>query len=189
MPIYENFIEGINKSSFTDEYKNSVFMLWYRAGRINPTALGGIIPPSPEGKKPTRITLGHWLDEFRPRADELDEVVKDELDGRLVKEKIEMLNRHADIALEIQEKALEYLRSDDSDLNAASAVRMLIEGVRIEKESRGIPKILSKMASMSDDDLLKKAEALLLRSPITEMEVIEGTSYDKDNDEDELPDL
>lgn len=188
MPIYENFIEGINKSSFTDEYKNSVFMIWYRAGRVNPVTLYGIIPLSPEGKKPTRVTLGHWLDEYRPRADELDELVKDELDGRLVKEKIEMLNRHADIALEIQGKALDYLRDKEkSDLNAASAVRLLVEGIRIEKESRGIPRILSKMAGMTDDDLLKKAEELLLRSPITEMEVIEGTSYDKDADE--LPDL
>jgi hypothetical protein len=184
MPIHDNVIDKLDRSHFTDEYKNSIFMIWYRSGKVNPTALLGIIPPNSDDKKPTRITLGNWVDDFRPRAEELDEVVKDELDGRLVKEKIEMLNRHADIALEIQGKALDYLRDKDhSDLNAASAVRLLVEGIRIEKESRGIPKILSKMASMTDDDLLKKAEELLLRSPITEMEVI------TDENTDELPNL
>lgn len=190
MSIHDHILDDIDKASFTREYKESVFMLWYRSGKINSNMLYGLLPLSPDGRKPSKSTLKIWINDFKPRAEELDEVVKDELDGRLVQEKIEMLNRHAEIALEIQRKALDYLRNEEkSDLNSASAVRLLVEGIRIEKESRGIPKLLSKMASMTDDDLMKEAEKLLSRSPITEIKALDDGIVDYEHEDEELSDL
>lgn len=177
---------GIEKTSFSEEYKNELFMIWYRAGKPNVYTLLNIIPENADGRKPARLTLRDWITVFYQKAEILDQAVRDEMNNRMILEKIEMLNRHAEVAVEMQKKSLDYLRSDKSDLNSAAAVRMLVDGIRIEKESRGIPKILSKMAGMTDDDLLKEAEKLLLRSPITEIETIDNTNYEET---DELPDL
>ena len=64
---------------------------------------------------------------------------------------------------------------------------MLVEAVRIERISRGVPQVLEKMATMSDDDLLREAEKLLTRSPITEIEPLDKTNYEQE--ENGLPDL
>jgi len=177
---------SIEKTYFSEEYKNDLFMVWYRAGKPNVYTLLNIIPETVDGKKPARTTLTDWVTVFYQKAEILDQAVRDEMNNRMILEKIEMLNRHAEVGVEMQKKSLDYLRSEKSDLNSAAAVRMLVDGIRIEKESRGIPRILSKMAGMADEDLLKEAEKLLLRSPITEIETIDNTNYEQT---DELPDL
>lgn len=177
---------SIERYDFSEEYKNDVFMVWYRAGKPTMFTLLNIIPETVDGRKPARTTLRDWITVFNQKAEVLDQAVRDEMNNRMILEKIEMLNRHAEVAVEMQEKSLKYLRSKKSDLNSAAAVRMLVDGIRIEKESRGIPRILSKMAGMSDDDLLKEAEKLLLKSPITEIETVDNTNYEES---DELPDL
>ena len=185
MPIADNILDP-GRNFFPTEYKDDIFMIWYRAGKPSAYTLHNIIPKTVDDKKPTRITLQDWITVFYQKAEILDQAVRDEMNNRMILEKIEMLNRHAEVGVEMQKKSLDYLRSEKSDLNSAAAVRMLVDGIRIEKESRGIPRILSKMAGMADDDLLKEAEKLLLRSPITEIETIDNTNYEQT---DELPNL
>jgi len=188
MPINDE-VSGLDRTNFTREYKDDVFMIWYRAGKPSSNVFYGLVPPDINGRKPARNMLKIWATEFQARAEPLDEAVKDRMSDLLVKEKVEMFNRHAEVAVELQERALEYLRKvDDKDLGSNSAVRMLVEGIRIERISRGVPQILEKMSQMSDDDLLREAEKLLLRSPITEIEPLEGTSYEPE-DEEQLSDL
>jgi len=177
-------ISGLDRASFTKEYKDDIFMIWYRAGKPSSTIFYGLIPPDVNGRKPARNMLKVWANDFQLRAEPLDDAVKDRMSDLLVKEKVEMFNRHAKVAVELQGRALEYLRTvDDKDLGSSSAVRMLVEGIRIERISRGVPQMLEKMAQMTDDDLLREAEKLLLRSPITEIEPLEGTSYELEDEE------
>lgn len=184
MPVQDLLTDKLDRSQFDHDYKDEVFMLWYRSGKINSTRLHQLLPLDRYGRKPARPMLMNWMKDFEKRAEPLDQAVKAELSNRMVQEKVEMLNRHADIAVELQEKALDYLRNTETDIGSASAVRMLVEAIRIERISRGVPQVLEKMATMSDEDLLKEAEKLLLKSPITEIEPI--VDYEP---EEQLPDL
>jgi len=186
MPIDE-FLTTKDRSTFSEDYKTEVFMIWYRNSRPNPVYLYGMISENENGKKPSRAHLSNWIrEDFEERAIPIDDAVRDEMNSRLMQEKIEMLERHAQVGLEMQGIALDYIRGHKDELTPISAVRLLVEGVKVEKGSRGIPDVLRKMMEMSDQDLLKETEKLLLRSPITEI-----TPLDKsDEPEDEqLPDL
>ncbi len=191
MPLTDVLTDGYSRSPhYSEEYEEKAFIIWYRANKPNALRLYNMLPPDETGRKISRERLRGWIQKFRERAVLLDDAVKNELSDRMVKEKIEMLNRHAEIAVELQDRALDYLRKvEDNDLGASSAVRMLVEAIRIERISRGVPQVLEKMATMSDDDLLKEAEKLLLRSPITEIAPIEGAEDYDDEETDELSDL
>lgn len=102
----------------------------------------------------------------------LDEEVSRQLSERLIAEKVQMLNAHAAVASEMQNMALTYLRGNPEKLNSNTALRLLVEGVRIERESRGIPRTLEKMSEKSDEDLLAQIEDMLVRAPAS-MEPLE----------------
>ncbi len=188
MPV-DDLLNRKDRSTFSEDYKTEVFMIWYKNSRPNSMFLHGMIPESEEGKKPSRNHLNLWIrDDFEVRAIPIDDAVREEMNSRLTQEKIEMLERHAKMGFEMQNIALEYLRANKKDLTPISAVRLLVEAVKIESGSRGIPDVLRKMMSMSDTDLLKETEKLLLRSPITEITPLDNTNYEPE-DEQQLPDL
>ena len=188
MPAHDLIIDKIERVNLNKDYKDQAFMTWYRAGQIGALRLFSILPLDNNGRKPTKDALQIWIREFQDRAKDLDEAVKSELNDRMIQEKVEMLNRHSEIAVELQDRALNYLRTvNDDDLGSSAAVRMLVEAIRIERISRGVPQVLEKMANMSDDDLLREAEKLLTRSPITEIEPLDKTNYEQE--ENGLPDL
>ena len=84
-----------------------------------------------------------------------------ELEGRMVQEKVEMLYRHGEIGREMQNMALGRLRNMNvEDISANSVVRFLIEGVRIERESVGVPQALEKMLNSTDEDILNRIEKI-----------------------------
>lgn len=152
---------------FSDEYKLNVCVVWYNSGKPNVTYLHQRIPEDSFGRKPTRATLDTWIKEnFLDWAKDWDDRVRETLSDSMVAEKIKMMERHIEIGTEMQEMALEYLRTSEESLNSNSAVRLLIEGLRIERQSRGIPEALAKMQEMSDESLMKKIEDLVADAPI-----------------------
>ena len=187
MPIDE-ILTTKDRSIFSEDYKTEVFMIWYRNSRPNPVYLYGMIPENENGKRPSRTHLSNWIrEDFEVRAIPIDDAVREEMNSRLMQQKIEMLERHAETGLEMQGIALDFIREHKDELTPISAVRLLVEGVKVERGSRGIPQVLEKMMSMSDEDLLKETEKLLLRSPITEITPLD--TRDEPNDEQQLPDL
>jgi hypothetical protein len=46
------------------------------------------------------------------------------------------------------------------ELSSNALVRLLIEGIRIERESRGIPQALEKMVNKTDEELLDEIAQL-----------------------------
>lgn len=149
---------------FTKEYKWAMFQDWYNQNRPTVYKFYPYVVPDENGNKPTEVTVRNWIhDDFRERAEFLDKQVTEEMNKRLIEIKIEMLNRHAELAVEMENKALESLRQLDK-LSEAGSIRLLELGIKIEQGSRGIPEMLEKMRKLSDDDLLKQIQELATSS-------------------------
>lgn len=129
-----------------------------------------MIQPDDQGRKPEVSTIMNWIKtEFREQAEVLDKQVLDEMNRRLVQVKIEMLSRHAQIGKEMQNHALEKLRaiSEAQQLSEAGALRLLEFSVKLERESQGIPEMLRKIMTKSDDEILDEINTIVKSSKLT----------------------
>lgn len=155
-------------SHYSSEYKEKVFLDWFNKGQQGYITYHRILPVDEvTNSTPSLQTIQLWISEdFRPRAEELNKAVTLELEGRLVKEKVEMLHRHAIIGHKITDKALDYLDKNEFT-TAGQALRALVEGIRIERESRGLPEALEKMAKADDETLLSDVKKLLEKGSVT----------------------
>lgn len=158
-----------SRAVFSENYKLSVFELWYRSGKPTAKVMYNLVEPDPvTGDIPTFTTLQTWMKvDFVPHADMLDQQVQMALEERLIQEKVAMFEKHAKIAVDLQEMAITYLDENQDNLKVPNAVRMLIEGVRIERESRGIPQALEKMMNRTDEELLKEVTEIVSKAPVT----------------------
>jgi len=148
-------------------YHDDMFTLWYKKGKPSPTSFYNIMPASEMGFKPTRSTLKKWITEsFRGRAEILDTIVQKELEIHLVREKIEMLNRHAAMGEKMQQMGADFLKDHLDDLTPTIAVRLLVEGYRIERDSKGISAPIEKVVGMSDAELLSEVEDIINASSV-----------------------
>ena len=171
MPIGEN-IKHTGRG-YPSGYKDDLFRIWFKHGKPSAQKLWEMIPDEWEVEKPTLQTVTIWIREiYRPRSELLDERLNQELEERLVKEKVEMLYRHAKVGRLMQNKALEHLNGvDPADLSTSSSVRLLVEGLRIERDSVGIPQAVEKLLNETDEDLLNRVQNILGDSPA---EILEG---------------
>ena len=174
-------------SHFSQDYKIYVFTAWYINGKPNQKRLRDLLekPEPMSDKYPQPSTLKTWIDnEFTAEAIFLDEQIAEELEKRLVSEKIEMLARHAEIAEKMQNEAWNWFEStqivDEEgnkhlDLgNARTAITLLVEGLKIERESRGVAVISEKFAKMTDGELVDKLREFVTEVPeITTVEAME----------------
>ena len=137
-------------------------MLWFTNRRPSARRLINMIPEEWEGDPPSSASVYRWInDEYEDRGAMLDRQLQNELEGRLIQEKVEMLYRHGEIGRKMQTKALAKIETiAPEDLSSSAAVRLLVEGVRIERESVGLPQALEKMLSSSDEDILDRIEQL-----------------------------
>ena len=161
-------------SHFSQEYKIYVFSTWYAKGKPNAKNLQAMLeePEPNSGKFPQPSTLKKWIDnEFIAQAIFLDEKVAQELENRLTSEKIEMLSRHAVIGEKMQDEAWLWFdgkRDEDGLLdlgNARTAITLLVEGLKIERESRGIAQIAEKFSKLTDAQLVDRLKELVIDAP------------------------
>jgi hypothetical protein len=144
---------------FPPEYKTQLFMQWYNLGKPNVNVFIRQVDEC-------EVTGTKWIHEdFVEMAKTLDDQVIRTMNEKLVQEKVAMLSRHARVGEEMQNLALEYLRTKDLD-SSASAIRLWMEGTKLERDSRGIPEMIKKMMSLSDDDLLKEISNMVTNSPL-----------------------
>lgn len=148
---------------YSGAYKDVVFMIWYKNGRPGRRNLYNLIPDTDDGAKPHEMTLQRWIDdpEWKEKADALDREVARRLEERMVTEKMQMLEEHADLGVEIRNIGLDYIKTHMDELTAHAAVRLVVEGVRIERDSRGVSNLLEELSSMSDEKLLDKLQKTL----------------------------
>ena len=152
---------------FPPEYKTALFMQWYNLGKPSTASFSKIIDADViTGTKPSVVTLQIWIKgDFVEMAKALDDQVIRQMNEKLVQEKVAMLSRHARVGEEMQNMAIDFLRTHELD-SSASAIRLWMEGTKLERDSRGIPEMIKKMMSLSDDDLLKEISNMVTNSPL-----------------------
>lgn len=146
--------------NYDANYKEQAFWIWYNSGQISGAKLAlklSEIDPD----VPSVVTLGKWITSWQERAEELDQEVKDQFSAEVVQTKVEMLRRHAEIGKELQDIGLEWIRENKGSLTAAAVTRLIKDGYEMERASVGVPEALTKMLSVSDEELKKQIEAAL----------------------------
>ena len=149
------------QSHFDDQYKFEVFWVWYMNGRPSGQVLQGMIDPNPEGVIPSPITLGDWMRSYKYLADEMDTKIKTTLEEKAITAKVEMLQRHAKIGQDMQVIAVDFIEAHSDQLTANAAVRLLVEAVKMERESRGLPTLITQTINSTDEELMKQIEDLM----------------------------
>lgn len=149
-------------ASYSDDYKQIAFQIWYSNDRPNATILRKLLPPDEKNRIPIEVVICQWMDVWNEEADTLDIEVKKKIDLDLVSQRAEMLKRQAQNAQIIQDKAMTYLNQHGFD-KAGDAIRGLVEGTRMERESRGLGEALDRIFKMDDEALRKELEYLLNR--------------------------
>jgi hypothetical protein len=160
---------------FSQNYKESLFILYYEKGRPPIRAFWNYIPDDENGEKPSIMALRTWAnDTWIQRADINDEKVREQINAKMIGEKTEMLSRHASVGETMQGMALKYLDDHKEDLSVSASVRMLVEGVRIERDSRGIGTAFRSMLKSSDEELLSDIEQLYSKSGVEIQQLEDG---------------
>lgn len=153
--------------NFPDYYKDQIFYVWFEAGKPGASSLRKIIQPLQGTTLVPSVSILHkWIhEEFQSKAEELDIQITQTFNDQVVASKVEMLQRHIEIGKKMQEVAIGWIESNLESMNPNAAVRLLVEGLRVERESAGIPEALEKLTTMSDEDLLQEINDLISNSP------------------------
>lgn len=154
--------------NYDPSFKEDIFQLWLAKGRPGGQVLQKLIKNSDNFDPiPAINTLQKWVTEvYKPRAALLDEEIKRQLDEQVVKEKVAMMKRHAELGGKMQDMALQFLEENEDELTGSSAVRLLVEGVRIERQSRGIPEAIENIVEASDEKLMEELHKIMDKAPV-----------------------
>lgn len=161
-------------TSYTPAYKESVFALWYSSNKPSAAKLSGMVPDDESGRKPAASLISKWMEDgdWYVRADILDERASESLEKVLVTDRVEIFKKQAEIGKKLQEIGMRYIESDDFKLNAITALKMVVEGAQLEKESVGLTIALTKIYSLGDSDIQSEIKKLLAKAD--KEDVVEG---------------
>ena len=166
--------------NYPSDYKEKVFYIWFNHGKPIEARLLLLIPDDLDNyhRIPSVSCLKMWIDkEFVPRARMLDDLIRKEMDSKVIAEKVEMLQRHAKIGKQMQDMAIKWFNTDGNDMmTAPAAARLLVEGIRVERESVGVSTILDKIIHLSDEDLQSEVEKILIQGKLLEAENVDASS-------------
>lgn len=171
--------DKVESRSYSKLYKDSVFFQWYRLGRVGMKQLTFHLEPDEHNNIPNYHVLARWkkADNWVERADEMDENASIQIQKKLIDDKRKMLEKHIEISEDMQNQALEYLEEHGLD-TAHQAIRLLELGIKVEKESVGLPSLLKEVSELEDSDLTSRIAKLL-----------EGAEIDLDEIEVDLEEL
>jgi len=167
-------LEKSQSYGYSDHYKSDLFVVWYNAGRpashsFHKTLISMNKVDPTNGKIPSMKVLFNWIKEdWTPVADDLDTQVAEDLEKRMIADKVEMLTRHANIARDMQEKSLEFIKDHELN-NIRTAIDLLTKAIDIERNSVGTPVIAAKLGDMSDEELFQELKFLVSGSKISEI--------------------
>lgn len=167
-------------NEFPQSYIENVFSVWELYDHPNMNKLFDLIDPTEDGNKPAPTTLSAWKVKYgwEDRAESIQVKVQEQTDRELVQVRMEMMQRHAERARAIGDKAWKYLDTVGFD-SSASAVSAAFKAFEEEKKSTGMGIALSQVFSMSDEDLQKAMNRLLLRAEGLDAEdTVEGEQED-----------
>lgn len=164
-------MNNMGSEEFKPDVREKAFYLWYNNDRPGFAKFKELLKSTIPDDLPNDWSLKDWISDFNARAYELDQQVHEEVEALVIAEKVEMLKRHALTGVQMQDIAWKWLNSFSTSMKAGDAIRLLVEGIRIEKESKGIPEALEKMYKLTDDELLEEIKQLMTSSSLTKEEV------------------
>jgi len=175
--------EGAPKN-FSEEYRSYVFRFWYTNSKRGAIYVLDNIPIKIDwvtGSELTRSQVNSWIyDRFTEYAEYLDEEVTKKFDQQMIEERVIMLTRHADEAQKLQKWAMEYIEEEGLE-TARNAVTALVQGIKIERESRGLPMTeLLALKDKTDAELVATLRDMVKESNILELEPAEVEDDDSD---------
>lgn len=152
------------KVTYTEDYKESAYWVWYRAGKPAMSLLADMLELTSEGEKPSSQLLNNWSkkNNWPQRANILDMQVRREIERQAVQEKVEMFERQATVGKKLIDKAMHYLEDEEWNFRtpkeALTAIRL---GAEIERKTRGIGSTIQKISEMESGKLDEKITSLI----------------------------
>jgi hypothetical protein len=165
-----NLGRAIDVTSFPDTYREGLFLMWYEMGCPALKLFYEKVPPADDGRTATEYTVREWFKKYqwKERASRLNTEVAKIVEAKAVEERVQMLNRQAEYGLQLQEMGIKYLEEHDLN-NDKSAITAIIRGAELERNSRGLPDALQKVAKMQDSTLEITVRKLLSRMPTDQL--------------------
>lgn len=162
---------------YPKDYKEKAFLLWYENDRPANEWMTRELEPY-NGETPKPQTIANWKREFgwNQRADEQDEFIRKEVEREIVEEKVRMFKRHAEDARKLQQAGWDFIE-DHGVNNASQALKAIEIGLKVERESRGIPDAIEAVSGKTDRQLentIKKLLANIDRDRLIDTGVIDG---------------
>lgn len=172
---------------YTEAYKESCFQVWYQTGRPTSRQFVKVVPVDEHGRKPNYGLLNSWIKllGWNERAREMDREVTKQMETYAVEQRVDMLKRHANAAKQLQLEGIKYLLEHPPE-KTSDAIRMVTEGIRIEKESVGLPEALTKIAEMKDKPLTDLISQLIHRLTPDEIKQLESGNITVETIDDDI---
>ncbi len=166
--------------NFTDQYKEEVFLLWYDGGRKISNRFTNSLPEE-NSSRPTPKTVEKWRDSFGwiERAEVLDAELSERLKDKMINDRVEMYEKHVQLASDLIEKGKEFLQTHELK-DSSDALKAIALGIDIEKVSIGQAEIGRKILTMSNDQLERELLKLIGRQAPPSDEFIDIEAEDND---------
>lgn len=170
---------------FDDNYRESCFQIWYSAGCPTLQKTQELLPKLADGTVPSYETLSRWMDQdWKLRADSINAQAQELAEANLIQQKAEMLIQQAERGRKLQVMGIDYLEKENFD-SSSSAVSAVINGAKLEQESRGISALLLKMAKMSDGELQQEIVKRLTALQEDKENTVDADTVSADKEDDE----
>jgi len=158
--------------TFSEDYKDQVFSHWFENGRIVNFSLMEKLPEYVDGRKPSEDTIRNWVGQLHwdERANALSGQISRALDNTIIGRRVEMYKKHAEIGQDMVEMGMNFLK-ENGIKSDQSALRAVVEGVEIQRQSLGLAEALQKIYTMDDNQLTKELQKLLGKPPMDDSDV------------------
>lgn len=149
---------------FTPTYIEKAFATWELHNHPTIGVLIDLLEEDENGRKPEPVTIGSWKIKYGwdNRSSTILAETQKQTDRQLVQVRMDMMKRHAELAKDVEDEAWQYLKETGFD-SSASAVSALFKAIDEEKKSTGMGIALAQVFTMSDEDLQKQMNRLIMR--------------------------
>jgi hypothetical protein len=168
------------ENTFTEEYINKTFYVWYDNDKRVTRVMIDTLPEDETGKRPAYTTVQAWVDRYGwvERADELDAKANNAMDNVAVEKRKKMYEQQEQVANELIEKGLAFLRETGID-SSNNAIRAIDLGLSTQRTVVGVVEQFAKISKMDDKKLLQELVGIL--NPEKDEEPIDGIVKEEDD--------
>lgn len=173
----------MGSASYSDEYIETVFYLWYENGKTTGSGLSALLPTE-DGRTPSLLTIKDWIATkgWMERADALDAEVARSLDSQMINKRIKMYEEQVEVADELLKRGRAFLASEGAIKTGAEALRAIDLGLATKRISVGASEAYEKISQMSDEDIDKELRKLLGKPKTNEDDIVEATVTESDTE-------